>query len=355
MPIINRALHKAYQHRAGAREVPEQRAEGLGGWASKLREPKRSSPAPDDAVAVSESVAKTVCDIESTAAAAPPDHFETDVLRVTDGPIVAPAGVTVRVDPPHLPASSQVLAEAHPATTTRSSELPAAAKEEAHTQQTELWAWPPIVRKLLSCPAGAEINRLAGRLTQLADERGLRCLAFSGTGRLVGRTSLVLTLARSLAENCSARVAVVDADFEHPDLARMLSLRPHSGLWDVACERKLRASPRTMLIPGKLAVVPLVARVSLDAVDRRKISVLQSFLRALRSGYDLIFIDAGPWESLVPPLVFENGAIDAFIGVSRSRDGEEQLDDELYNQPGIEWLGTIETFSRTPQLELKIA
>ena len=250
---------------------------------------------------------------------------------------MAPAGVAVRVDPPHRPADVGLLVETHP-TKTPASKLPAAVKDEARAQ-AEFWAWPPIVQKLLSCPAGAEINRLAGRLTQLADERGLHCLALSGTGRLAGRTSLVLTLAKSLAETCSARVAVVDADFEHPDLARMLSLRPHSGLWDVACERKLRSSPRTMLVPGKLAVVPLVARVSLDAVDRRKISVLQSFLRALRSGYDLILIDAGPWESLVPPLVFENGAIDAFIGVSRSRDANEQLDDELYNQPGIEMAG----------------
>jgi Mrp family chromosome partitioning ATPase len=355
MTIINRALHKAYQHRTGSQSpaAPEQRAEAVGGWASKLREPKRSSPAPEGSTAAAESITKDSAEIDPTPDATAADHGEAAVLRATDGPIVAPAGVRVRVDPPHLPANSQVLAETHPATTP-AAKLPSAANDEARDHQTELWAWPPIVQKLLNCPAGTEINRLAGRLTQLAEERGLRCLALSGTGRLAGRTSLVLTLARSLAENCSARVAVVDADFEHPDLARMLSLRPHSGLWDVACERKLRSSPRTMLIPGKLAVVPLVARISLDAVDRRKISVLQSFWRALRSGYDLILIDAGPWESLVPPLVFENGAIDAFIGVSRSRDGE-QLDDELYNQPGIEWLGTIETFSRAAQLELKIA
>jgi Mrp family chromosome partitioning ATPase len=364
MTIINRALHKAYRHRTAAQptDALEQSPETVGGWASKVREPKPPSPAPEHPAAIRQTVAKPIPDGGSIATPAAPARHETDVHRPTDGPIVAPASVAVRVDAPHAPAKRPLLVET-PAATVRATSSPSVAKDTSRGHPAEFWAWPPIVQKLLNCPAGAEINQLAGRLTQLAAERGLGCLALSGAGRLAGRTSLVLTLAKSLTETCAARVAVVDADFEHPDLARMLSLRPHSGLWDVACERKSGSSPWTTLIPGKLALVPLVARVSLDAVDRRRISVLQTFLRSLRRGYDLVLIDAGPWESLVPSLVFENGVIDAFIGVSRSSDGEELLDDALYNQPGIEWLGTIETFSPVshsplshspgPQLELQ--
>ncbi len=356
MTIINRALHKAYQHRAGAQSVesPEQREEAVGGWTSKLREPIRSDATSEKSAAVAESVAKAPADARPAARPVSADDHETEFRRMTDGPIVAPAGVMVRVDAPHHPAKEPLPGEAQPAAAPAAS-APAAAEDLARAQAVEFWAWPPIVQKLLSCPAAAEISRLAGRLSGLAVERGLGCLALSGAGRVVGRTSLVLALAKSLTETCSARVAIVDTDFEHPDLARSLSLRPRSGLWDVACERKSSSSPWTTLVPGKLAIVPLVARVSHDAVDRRKISVLHNFIRSLRRGYDLVLVDAGPWESLVPPLVFEGGVIDAFIGVSRSGDGDEQLDDELYGQPGIEWLGTIETFSPAPQLELQIA
>ena len=223
--------------------------------------------------------------------------------------------------------------------------------ETSREELPGLWAWPPIVQKLLSCPAGAEINRLAGRLKQLALERGLGCLAVSGPCRAAGRTSLVLTLAKALTESCSARVAIVDADFEHPDVARMLAARPRSGLWNAACERGSGPSPVTTLIPGKLAIVPLLARVSPAAIDRQKIAALQTFLQKLRRAYDLVLVDAGPWESLIPQLVFENRAIDAFICVSRYNVADEQLDAAAYRQPGIEWLGMIETFAPASQLE----
>jgi Mrp family chromosome partitioning ATPase len=122
----------------------------------------------------------------------------------------------------------------------------------------------------------------------------------------------------------------------------------------VACENHTAPSPLATLVPGKLSLVPLVARVSPEAIDRRKIAAMQTYLRRMRRGYDLVLIDAGPWESLIPPLVFENLTVDAFICVSRHNDAEEPLDDASYRQPGVEWLGTIETFCPAMR-ELQIA
>ena len=344
MTIINRALHKAYKRRSDHEPAVavDERAAATGGWAQILREPARPDPQPDGATAAGQTPAFQVADDAALAPHAPPRE------RKIEGPVVAPAGSVVRVDSPHPAAKGPILVETAPATRSM------LAADAARTQSPGIWAWPPIVQKLLSCAAAGEINRLAGRLKQMAAERGLGCVALSGTGRLAGRTSLCLTLAKALTDTCGARVVVVDADFTHPDVARTLSIRPRSGLWDVACENHTAPSPLATLVPGKLSLVPLVARVSPEAIDRRKIAAMQTYLRRMRRGYDLVLIDAGPWESLIPPLVFENLTVDAFICVSRHNDAEEPLDDASYRQPGVEWLGTIETFCPAMR-ELQIA
>jgi len=346
MTIINRALDKAYKRRSDAQIATalEERASVVGGWASKLREPNRPIPAPARAAVAAQTASTAPADSPAPPAAQP--------RRKPTGPVVAPAGVNVRVDAPHAASRGPLLVDTQTAAVQVTDEPPDETAESSSEQTPGLWVWPPIVQKLMTCPAGAEINRLAGRLKQLAAERGLECVALSGPGRSAGRTSLVLTLAKALVETCGARVVVVDADFEHPDMARMISIRPRSGLWDVACEHRSGSSPLTTLIPGKLALVPLVARVAPAAINRRHIAALQTFFRSLRRGYDLVLVDAGPWGSLIPPLVFENRAIDAFICVTR-HDADDHVDDEAFRQPGIEWLGTIENFTPASQFELQ--
>jgi len=270
---------------------------------------------------------------------------------------VLSGGATVRFDSGHLRAKPQALAEAPAAetnvaaagkesaggTAARTANDKSAA-ETAAAQNVPRWSWPSIVGKLLDCPAGAELRKLAGSLKQLAGTRNLACVALSGPGRSTGRTSLVLTLAHILAETQFCRVAIVDADFGHPDAAQAMSLKPRQGLWEAASRNDAGASATTVLIPEKLVIVPLVDRVATEGMDRRKVAGIQSYLRALRREYDLVLVDAGPWEALVPPLVFESRAVDAFLCIARCHAGDERLDDEHFRQPGIEWLGMIETF-----------
>ena len=327
MTTINRALHKAYKRRS-AETGPEleQRHTIVSGWASKLREPIRPVQTPDGIAAT------PVVAAGSGGSLALPVTPRQAVGAPADLPV--PPGrrhpALARVDGPHAPAN-----KAGP-----SRQVAASSTVEKN------WAWPPIVEKLLTSSAGAELRKLAEQLQRIAGERGLSCLALSGPGRATGRTSLVLTLARMLTEAQSARVAIVDADFGHPGAAQLISARPQTGLWEAACEATDGTSAVTTLVPGKLAIVPLVGPVAHEAIDRRKIGVMQSFLRSLRREYDMVLVDAGPWESLVPPLVFECRAIDAMICVNRCGSAhEEQFDDETYHHPGVEWLGMIETFA----------
>lgn len=370
MTILNRALNKAYQRRSNVDSASalEKRPPADSGWAAKLREPMRP-----------------IRPVEDTAETLPTELARSDeslTLPVTHGgqsPLSAPAvsatAAPVRVDRPHTPAAApaalessrlplpvqavwsegagQILAPVEP----RQIESRPSAEEEASiSQKAETWSWPSIVQKLLTCSASAEIRKLAARLKHLASERSLVCLALTGPGRASGRTSLVLTLAHAMTDMPATRVAIVDADFGHPEMAQSLSLQSRAGLWDVACESKGAVAAITTLIPERLSIVPLVEPVSFTSIDRKKIGAMQKFLRSLRREYDVVLVDAGPWESLVPPLVFECRAIDAFLSVCR-RGGDaeernnEQLGEDAYQQPGVEWLGRIETFTPASLLQ----
>ena len=365
MTIINRALHKAYKRRSDAETAPglEPRSQSVTGWASKVRDPIRPIPAPDQTISL------------PATNAVPPEvplaPAVTEVLTgigpvITPAPAVGPAsrvlldGMTVRFDAGHsrakpqpameVPAAKAKVAGAGKIDEGGKSAGAATGSEKGASdavaaQITPRWSWPPIVGKLLDCPAGAELRKLAGSLKQLAGTRNLACVALSGPGRSTGRTSLVLTLAHILAETQFCRVAIVDADFGHPDAAQVLSLRPRQGLWEAASQNAGGAAAATVLIPGKLVIVPLVERIATESIDRKKIASVQTFLRSLRREYDLVLVDAGPWEALVPPLVFESRAVDAVLCVARCGWCDERLDDDHFRQPGIEWLGMIETFA----------
>jgi Mrp family chromosome partitioning ATPase len=305
MTIINRALHKAYKRRAEAQRVPELiRPGSASGWVSKLREPVKPPLRPTSEPAGSEPAVPAPLIAEET----------TSGIPVSDIP--APENPVVQ-----LPVS-----------------------QEHQPRLTEQWSWPPIVQRLLTCPAAPGILELAVQLRSLATGRDLRCVAFSGPGRGAGRTSLVLTLASVLIADKSTRVAIVDADFNHPDAAQALSLHPVAGLAE-AIHSPAASGVVTKLITGRLAVVPLVKPVKADAIDHRRLGALQSFLRSLRREHDILLIDAGPWEPARGSLLLECRAVDALVSIRR---GDSSLkgsaEENNFRQPGVEWLGVVETF-----------
>jgi Mrp family chromosome partitioning ATPase len=377
MTIINRALTKAYRRRSDAEpgKTREEHSPSATGWATMLREPLRPISSPDLRSARPVVSPTTSVEIAAPSGAHGGSTVQFDPFRAVAKPqarpdarpgiepaVLAaprsesaaaappdqPAGTTVRIDPGHASARPQATLEAQAA----ESKQARAAGDRIAVDAAPRWSWPPIVGKLLDCSAGAELRRLAASLKHLAVTRGLVCMALSGPGRSTGRTSLLLTLAHLLAETQFSRVAIVDADFGHPQAADLLSLRPGAGLWEAACEKnEAAAQVVTPLIEGKLSLVPLLDRVPIEAVDRRKIAALQTFLRSLRRENDLVLLDAGPWETIVPPLVFESRAVDALLCVARCGSGEAPLDDEQYRQPGMEWLGMIETFVPAQRLK----
>jgi Mrp family chromosome partitioning ATPase len=344
MTTINRALLKAYErqpHTDAGEQAEHNRTAPLRGWAAKLRKPIRATELPT----VHEEPAIAAASADVVVSWVPVAMTPAEPAR-PDQPSSDPA-----VNLPHSDGTNWRFDQPHPTSqAAQSSEHEEASTSVATVYHTG-WTWPTIVERLLTCPAANEFRQFASDLHTLATECDLRCVAFSGTGHHAGRTSLIATLARVLSEEKSARIALVDAHFGEPGLGQILSLELASGLGEVIRESNRDPLEAITSLSSQLAIAPLRERVLAEAVDRRTIGQMQSLLRLLRCDYDLVLIDAGPWEAAGPPRVLDCRAVDAFVSVSRSRSATgTEIGEQHLTQLGIEWLGQIETFVPAPSV-----
>jgi Mrp family chromosome partitioning ATPase len=210
------------------------------------------------------------------------------------------------------------------------------------------WSWPPLSDRLL-LKAEAGFRNLAAQLRAGSAKGVVKSIAFTSPGRREGRTSVVLTLARILGE-MGTRVLVVEADFEHPDLAAQLGLIPSAGLWETVSGQAALEPTLERLTRGGISWLPLTAPVS-PAELQRGLAHFQYLLRTLREQHDLLLVDAGPASTnpaASPGRAWQRGCIDAVITVSSRQKSEPAADLEAgarhWRQTGIASLGIIETF-----------
>ena len=85
--------------------------------------------------------------------------------------------------------------------------------------QVDSFAWPSGCTRL-TMMAADQVDRMADALTRRL-EQGQQVVALGGSQRGDGCTTLLLSVARRLAER-GLNVAIVDADFENPLLARIV-------------------------------------------------------------------------------------------------------------------------------------
>jgi Mrp family chromosome partitioning ATPase len=162
--------------------------------------------------------------------------------------------------------------------------------------QVDRYIWPPVCIRLIST-ATAELSSIVEAITATKDQ-GIKTLTIAGCRRGEGGTTLLLCVARGLAER-GLRVAIVDADLADPQIAGRLGLQPQFG-WDTVLDGLLplsevvieAADNRVGLLPLH---EPLVARKEL-AIQR---STLTDACKTLAATYDLVLIDIGSLEDFL--------------------------------------------------------
>ncbi|MCH7599382.1 MAG: polysaccharide biosynthesis tyrosine autokinase [Myxococcales bacterium] len=119
-----------------------------------------------------------------------------------------------------------------------------------------------------------------------------RAVLFSSAMASEGKTSIALSLARSIAQS-GKRVVVVDADLRRPAVARRLGLRPEAGLIEYLAGQ---ASLDEVIVTDKsseMDVLPVIQGAA-NAPDLLGSESMRILLEKLKTDYDLVLVDSPP-------------------------------------------------------------
>lgn len=182
--------------------------------------------------------------------------------------------------------------------------------------QVDQFAWSPTAGKL-SLSAGIQLDRLADGFAAGLPE-GRKVIGLGACCQGAGCTTLLLCAARRLAQH-GLNVLLVDADFDHPCLARRLGLMPETGWEDVLAGRVPLAEAIVESLQDRLSILPirgLSAEHDGVAIDPA------ASLALLRQHYDLILVDLGELNGGMPAgqsLETAAGWLDAVVLVHNVR------------------------------------
>ena len=215
--------------------------------------------------------------------------------------------------------------------------------------QVDHFAWPKVCGRLESS-ASSELDRVIETLTA-AQIRGKKVFALGGCHSGDGASSLLLATARRLAAQ-GMKVALVEADWTQPQLARRLGLLPQYGWEDVLAGRLPLEEVLIESIAEHLVVLPVrepfgVAELPAEAANR-----LADTWNSLRRNFDIVLADPGPLANspiLDGQLVgVMGGRIDATVLVKNLHQhnaSEFDAATRALNDAGAKVLGVVENFT----------
>jgi Mrp family chromosome partitioning ATPase len=212
--------------------------------------------------------------------------------------------------------------------------------------RVDRFIWPPVCNRLIAA-AGPELDQLASVLSS-AMERKQKILAIAGSRRGEGGTTLLLCMARRLAER-KIKIALADADSADPQLAGRLGLQPQFD-WEAVLAGQLPLGEVVVeAVDTGMALLPLGKHLDAPANSVDRASTMASALRTLALAYDLVLVDPGPLEEL---LAAEGSAgrgigagIDAAVLVQDVRVSSAELVHEMQSRlavAGIAPLGIVQ-------------
>jgi len=232
--------------------------------------------------------------------------------------------------------------------------------------EVDRFDWPSVADRL----ENGDRERFAGACESLKESarRGNRVVALIGCTVGAGCTTLSQCLARRLAEDGLA-VALVDADFQNPQLAEQLAVSVETGWEETLTGKAAVEEVAVKSLEDRLTLLPLT-NGGAAAGDASWSEHAAAALKRLSSRHDLVLLDVGtmtggkekgvrshlceapegPSRQMTPDSFFL-GAIDAALVV---RDLRQETPDQVsqtaaqLRRAGIEPLGVAETFANEP-------
>ncbi len=171
-------------------------------------------------------------------------------------------------------------------------ERPSKADEFTPAWRVQSFTWPKVCRQMLR-QAGDQLHALADAVAD-ANSGGKAVIAVAGCRRGEGATTLLLCVARQLAEQ-GIRTVVVDADRSRPVLAKRLGVQAQVG-WDDGADSCDEAVVEAAV--NRMALLPLKQLSGESEPSECDWTVLEASLRRLRGQFEVVLVDAGPLDEL---------------------------------------------------------
>ncbi len=204
-------------------------------------------------------------------------------------------------------------------------------------------AWPQECEQLYQQLGTAFAE--AGAQLRAATLDGLRVLAITSAFRGEGRTTLSMLLARAAARS-GVRAAIVDADFENPQLARQLKLQLELDWRSHVRQAAPLDETGVLSLEDGLVVFPL-NRDARDDVDSVSDEDLRQLWQTLAARFELVLVDWGPLEG--PRRGLPADAVNAVMVVRDIRTTDSQLTQRIVRQlwgTHVEAVGIVENYVR---------
>ncbi|MFO0912794.1 MAG: cellulose synthase operon protein YhjQ/BcsQ [Pirellulales bacterium] len=204
--------------------------------------------------------------------------------------------------------------------------------------EVDCYQWPAICRRLES-QLDESLQQLARRILSLC-ETGGKAIGITSCRSGEGRSSLLLALARQLAW-LSGSLAVLDGDWQHPELASLLQVELDQG-WELALAGKAPWQETAVRsLREQMVLFPWRGSQSPARTDRAR---LHELVAELVRCYRLLLVDAGPTGRSLHEIV----PCDHMILVRdcrRTSDDDLQATIEKLEFAGVHVLGIVENFA----------
>jgi Mrp family chromosome partitioning ATPase len=211
--------------------------------------------------------------------------------------------------------------------------------------EVDRYLYPALSDRLLS---RYEYFTHAGDKLKQAAQAGLKVLGITGIGRDEGRSTLAICLARAAARS-GLKVALIDCDFQHPQLAQMIGLDVATGWESVALGETAVAEVAIRSLEDDILLLPLLDEARTNALSLNDDRVTRILAQA-RQTHDVVILDAGPLDMTVAtePGTSHASPLDAAIVVwdrRRRKLDEAQAVGQRLSAAGVEAVGIAENFA----------
>lgn len=210
--------------------------------------------------------------------------------------------------------------------------------------EVDEFAWPNEMIRLEH--EQSEYFRYAGEKLRDASREGLKSMAVVATRAKEGCTTMAIFLARAAAA-AGARVALLDANLDHPELEQKLGLDFSEGWQQSLRGQSTLSEAAVMALDSGLTLLPLSPDHRIASLTDPRISQV---LRETAVAFDLVIIDAGVAPAGDVPL-FESGAECPVAAALVVRDLRQTSEIETLatasklKSLGIDAIGIAENFS----------